>query len=267
MRVKCYRCIFSMGMQKAMTYRADFFLSLISCVFPIIMQVYLWTALFKVGAADTNGYTYEQMILYTLLAGVTSRIVSTGFELDVAKDIKNGELSRYLVKPVNYGGYYFAQFIGGKVSAVLFLLIITAVVLTGSAVALGTVVEPLRVLLYIASLFLALILNFSIFFTIALLGFWLTEIGQLFGTISIVIMVISGGVFPLDIFGKVASTMASLLPFGYTTQFCVNIINGRLAIEAIGQGFVVQIVWISIFTALHVIMWSAGTKHYTAVGG
>ena len=61
--------------------------------------------------------------------------------------------------------------------------------------------------------------------------------------------------------------MASLLPFGYTTQFCVNIINGRLAIEAIGQGFVVQIVWISIFTALHVIMWNAGTKHYTAVGG
>lgn len=106
MKVKCYRCIFGMGMQKAMAYRSDFFISLISSVFPIIMQAYLWTALFQVGAADTNGYTYEQMILYTLLAGVTSRLVSTGFELDVARDIKNGELNRYLVKPVHYSGYY-----------------------------------------------------------------------------------------------------------------------------------------------------------------
>ena len=114
MRVKCYRCIFSMGMQKAMTYRADFFLSLISCVFPIIMQAYLWTALFKVGAADTNGYTYEQMILYTLLAGVTSRIVSTGFELDVAKDIKNGELSRYLVKTGELWWILFCSIHWGK---------------------------------------------------------------------------------------------------------------------------------------------------------
>ena len=262
-----YGYVFAMGMQKAMAYRADFFLSLASCIFPIIMQVYLWTALYAAGAADTNGYTYEQMILYTLLAGITSRIVATGFENDVARDIKDGGLNKYLIKPVHYGGYCFAEFAGSKAVAVVFLLLVAAAVLGGASAWLGMPFDLLRLGLYGASLVLAVVLNFSIFFSIALLGFWLTEISQLFGTISIVIMVISGGVFPLDIFGPAAAAAASILPFGYTTQFCVNIVNGQLTMNQIGLGFLAQLGWIAVFTALHTLLWRQGARHYTAVGG
>ena len=261
----CY--IFGMGMQKAMAYRADFFLSLASCIFPIIMQAYLWTALYAAGAADTNGYTYEQMILYTLLAGITSRIVATGFENDVAQDIKDGGLNKYLVKPVNYGSYCFAQFAGSKAAAVGFLLAVTAAVLGGASLLLGIPFEPVRLALYALSLALALVLNFSIFFTIALLGFWLTEIRQLFGTISIVIMVISGGVFPLDIFGPAAAAASAVLPFGYTTQFCVNIVNGQLTMGEIGLGFAAQLFWIIVFSLARSVRWWQGARRYTAVGG
>ena len=112
--MKTYGYVFGMGLQKALAYRADFLLTLASCIFPILMQVCLWTALYAAGAADTGGYTYEQMILYTLLAGITARIVATGFENDVAQDIKDGGLNKYLVKPVDYGGYYFAQFLAAR---------------------------------------------------------------------------------------------------------------------------------------------------------
>ncbi len=267
MKLSGYGCIFGMGLQNSMVYRADFFLSLFSCLFPVIMQVYLWTALYRVGAADTSGYTYEQMILYTLLAGITSRIVSTGFELEVAQDIKEGGLNKYLVKPVNYAGYYFARFLGGKAAPVGFLLAVTAAVLAGASAVLQIRVEPLRWVLYGVSVILALALNFSLFFAIALLGFWLTEIRRLFGTISIVVMVISGGVFPLDIFGPAAAVLSAVLPFGYTTQFCVNIVSGRFGMQEIGTGFLVQLAWIALFTALHTVMWKRGTRRYTAVGG
>ena len=267
MKAAGYCYVFGMGIQIAMAYRADFFLSIASCIFPIIMQVYLWTALYAAGAADTNGYTYEQMILYTLLAGVTSRIAATGFENDVARDIKDGGLNKYLVKPMNYGAYCFAQFAGGKAAAAGFLLAAAAAVLSGAALTLGVPFAPVRLALYALSLVLALVLNFAIFFTIALLGFWLTEISQLFGTISIVIMVVSGGVFPLDIFGPAAAAAVQVLPFGYTTQFCVNIVNGRLAPGQIGRGFAVQWAWVAGFTLLYRLLWRRGARRYTAVGG
>ena len=267
MKPSGYLFVCGMGLQKAMAYRADFFLTLASCIFPILMQVCLWTALYTAGAAETNGYTYEQMILYTLLAGVTARIVATGFENDVAQDIKDGGLNKYLVKPIHYGGYCFAQFVGSKAAPILFLLLVAAAVLGGASAALGVAFSAVRLALYALSLAGALALNFAIFYAIALLGFWLTEIRQLFGTIAIVIMVASGGVFPLDIFGPAGQWMAAVLPFGYTTQFCVNLITGRLAPGQIGPGFAAQWLWVAVFTALHSLLWRRGAKRYTAVGG
>ena len=231
-----YRCVFLMGAQQAMAYRADFFLGLASCIFPIIMQVYLWTALYKAGAASTNGYSYNQMILYTLLAGMTSRLVATGFENEIARDIKDGGLNKYLIRPVPYAGYMLARFLGGKAASFGFLLLLAAGVLAGAGAVLGAGFAPGRFALYAVSLAGALGLNFALFFAIAMLGFWLTDISQLFGTISIVIMVISGGVFPLDVFGPAAAVLSAVLPFGYTTQFCVNIVSGRLTLPAIGRG-------------------------------
>lgn len=262
-----YAFIFNMGMEKAMEYRMDFLLSLMSTVFPIIMQVYMWTALYAVGAAESNGYTYEQMILYTLFAGITAKIVSTGFEMDVLSDIKDGGLNKYLVKPVSYYGYYFASFLGGKVAAIVILMVMTGIVLGISVQFLGTAIRGIQVLAYIISLILALILNFLIYFLISLAGFWITEISKMFGTISIVLVVISGGVFPMDIFGNTIKTLSEILPFSYTTQFCVNIINGRLEIEQILQGLLIQIVWICILSAGIRIVWKRGLKRYVAVGG
>lgn len=195
----------------------------------------MWNALYAAGAAGTNGYTYEQMMLYTLLAGVTARIVATGFENEVAADIKTGGLNRYLVKPMDHSRYTLAHFLGGKAAGI--------------------------------ALVLALALNFSIFYTIALPAFWLTEIDQLFGTISIVIMVMSGGVFPLDIFGPAAAVLSAVLPFGYTTQFCVNIVSGRLGWGGIGCGLLMQLGWCAVFTGLHALLWRRGVRRYAAVGG
>ena len=189
MKAKGYLYVFGMGMQKAMAYRADFFLGLVSCLFPIVMQVFLWNALYAAGAAEANGYTYEQMMLYTLLAGVTARIVATGFENEVAAGIKTGGLNRYLVKPMDHGRYTLAQFLGGKAAGIALLLAVTAAVLS------------------------------------------------------------------------------AVLPFGYTTQFCVNIVSGRLGWGGIGCGLLMQLGWCAVFTGLHALLWRRGVRRYAAVGG
>ena len=94
---------------------------------------------------------------------------------------------------------------------------------------------------------LALTLNFFIFYCVALLSFWLTDVNLMFGTISVVLVVVSGGIFPMDIFGEKLAFLIGLLPFSYTTQFPVNIINGKLTLMQAGGGFLCQIFWIALF--------------------
>lgn len=261
------RCVFLMGLEQALEYRVSFFLSMLSAVFPIIIQTTMWNYLYRHSdAAAVFGYQQEEILLYTLLATIVSQLVGTGFEGEMNHDIKMGGLNKYLVRPVEYKKYQFFRFLGQKVPRIMVVAPVMAAIIA-MAFWQGLEISAGRVFAFLASMVLAVILNFSIFYCIGLLGFWLTDVDKLFGTISIVLTVISGGVFPLDIFGGIVEKSVNLLPFGYTTQFPVNIINGRFGWERMGAGFVFQVGWILVFLCLGEAMWRHGVKRYAAVGG
>lgn len=156
-----YRCTFQMGMEKALEYRVNFVLSLLSAVFPIVIQTFLWNYLYgNSDAAAMTGYSYSQIMVYTLLASMVSHLVYTGFEYQVNEDIKNGGLNKYLVKPVNYRSYQFFSFLGEKAPQLLILLAVAAALLIFSVAVLGLMLSFPRVLAFLVSLVLALVLNF-----------------------------------------------------------------------------------------------------------
>ena len=263
-----YRCIFQMGIEKSLEYRANFFLSLASAVFPIIIQTFLWNYLYgNADAGAVTGYSYQQIIVYTLLASMVSKLVSAGFEGQINEDVKLGGLNKYLVKPVSYCRYQFFSFLGEKMPQLTVLLLVSSGLIAFSVAFLGLALSAARILAFLAGLVLALTLNFFIFYCVALLSFWLTDVNLMFGTISVVLVVVSGGIFPMDIFGERIAFLIGLLPFSYTTQFPVNINNGKLSPAQMGTGFVCQLCWIALFGALGHIMWKKGLKRFAAVGG
>lgn len=261
------RCVFLMGVEQALEYRVSFFLSMLSAAFPVIIQTTMWNYLYKYSdAVAIFGYQQGEILLYTLLATIVSQLIGAGVEKEVNRDIKMGGLNKYLIRPVAYKRYQFFHFLGQKVPRVMIVAPVMAVIII-LAFWQGLPVSAGRVIAFLVSLGLALVLNFSVFYCIGLLAFWLTDVDKLFGTIRIVLTVVSGGVFPLDIFGGLVETLVNLLPFGYTTQFPVNIINGRFGWERMGIGFAVQIGWIFFFVCLGEYMWKHGVKRYAAVGG
>ncbi len=262
-----YRCVFLMGLEQALEYRISFVLSMLSAVFPIIIQTTMWNYLYgHSDAAAVFGYEQGQILLYALLANIVTQLVSTGFEADMNADIKMGGLNKYLVRPIEYRGYQFFRFLGQKIPRIMVIAPVMAVILA-AAVWQGLPLSVGRVVAFLLSLILAVILNFLIFFCIGLLGFWFTDVDKLFGTISIVLIVLSGGVFPMDIFGRHLNQLLQWMPFGYTTQFSVNIINGRFDWGHVGIGFLFQIGWIICFACLANAMWKRGLQRYAAVGG
>ena len=98
-------------------------------------------------------------------------------------------------------------------------------------------------------------------------SFWFADASGMFGTINVVIWVISGGIFPVTIFGDVIAGISRILPFQYLTQFSVDTISGRLTAGEILEGLGVQCVWIAVLWVLAGILWRRGLKVYAAVGG
>lgn len=259
---------FLIGIQTAMAYRASFFMSLIAAIVPIFIQTFFWLSIFR---SSTNsvifGYTFSQIINYTFLAQLVSRYIRTGFEYEINDDIKNGGLNKFLVKPIGYFTYKFFCFMGSKIVNFLIMSILIAVSLFILLINIGSSITILSVFYFVFSLVLALSLNFMIFFCVSTLCFWLSEIGFLFEAIRIIIITLSGGIFPLDIFGLKIVKFLNFLPFKYTISFPVELLNNKITGFPVFIGFITQILWIVFFLFFSKILWRLGSKKYIAIGG
>jgi ABC-2 type transport system permease protein len=268
---KKYTKTFELGFETALEYRLNFLLSLVSAAFPVIIQTFLWTAIYTssgtTGDQTIYGYTYRQMIVYTFLAGLVSRIIQTGFEYDIQEDVKSGKYSKFLVQPLGYFPYRLSSFFGQKVPNSLMILGILAIVLTTLSVVFGITLEFWRVLVFLLTIVLALALNFLIFYCISAMSFWIVEVGFLFEGIRIVTILLSGGIFPLEVFGERFVQAMNFLPFKYTINYPINVLNGRMPADQIGWGILAQCFWIGVCWLLAQYLWKIGGRRYVAVGG
>ncbi len=257
-----------LGLQRSMEYRVNFLLGIVSFIFPLTIQFFLWTAVFDNASNKTvYGYTYSQMIIYTILAALISRLVSAGFEWEVADDIKNGGLNKYIIKPLGYYQYRISCFLGQKISHLFMIVLLIACVLVFFSIRFGFNVDPERILLFSITIIFAIVLNFTIVFCMSMLAFWLNEVWGAFVAFSLSVNIISGGLFPLEVFGNAALKIFGLLPFQYTIYFPINVINGKVDLINIVQGIAIQAVWIILLTFFAKFLWGTGIKKFVAIGG
>jgi ABC-2 type transport system permease protein len=263
-----YSKAFEMGFQTALEYQINFLLSLVSAAYPIIIQTFLWTAIFQNSNEPlVYGYTYRQMMAYTFLAGLVSRIVRTGFEYEIMDDVKNGKFSKFLVQPLGYFPYRLCSFFGNKLPGLAMILAILAVVLLGLNTFWGVPLELVRILAFLVTLILAVTLNFLIFYCISSVAFWIVEIGFLFEGIRIVTVLLSGGIFPLEVFGARFVHVMNYLPFMYTVNYPINVLNGKISPAGTLEGMLIQCLWIGACFLLANLLWRTGSRRYVAVGG
>ena len=92
---------------------------------PIVTQIFLWGAVFSAieGAADTElrqrpnieGYRYQDFVAYYLLTMVSRAFSSMpGLACGIALQIRDGEIKKFLVQPVDLIGFLLLQRIAHK---------------------------------------------------------------------------------------------------------------------------------------------------------
>ncbi len=263
-----YRVSFSTGLSVSMEYRFDFFMNILSTIFPILIQVFLWTAIYGRSAENSMyGYSFAQMLIYTCMAGVVSKFVATQVEEKVNEDIHSGGLSKFLVMPVSYILFRLFYAIGGKVFSMAVIFGLANIVVFFFHFSGMYVINPIQIAVFLPVLILGMILNFLLFTLISLSAFWLTEVGSFFHALSVIIMVISGGVFPVEIFGNKFVEIIRYFPFLYTTSFPIRVITGSVSGDQMLTGICAQIMWSLLLWAIVGIVWRRGIKRYSSVGG
>ena len=266
--LKKYITVYTLSLQSAMVYKADFFLSLISGGFTIVIQFFLWTAIYG-GAeeAELFGYNYGQMVIYVVMAGIMGKYTATWFEYEIMEDIMEGNMNRFFVQPIGHLGYRIIGFMGFKTIENTMVVLISAALLFIISVAAGITFSIINILILLLIAPLALMINAMMFYCLSVVNFWLTWGWGVFNGARVITTILSGGIFPLDVFGENVMFILKFLPFQYIVYFPLGVVVGNVQGMDIVFGVLMQLMWIAVLFVLSQILWPIGMKKYIAARG
>lgn len=263
-----YHYTFLLGVKESIEYRLDFFIKLISSVFPIIIHVFLWKTIFSASNKDVMfGYSFKQLILYTILASIVTKLIATNFEGIISQEIKLGGLNQYLVKPMNYFSYKFFHYLGEKSVVYIMITVIILFILINLFIFYEITFSIYQLLFFLLSLIFSILIKFLLSFALSQLTFWLLEVTGIFNIVRVLMIIVSGGMFPVTVFKGTFLEIIQYLPFKFLVFFPVNILTGKITMTEIYNGLISQMFWILVFSLLAYVVWKRGIKKYVAVGG
>lgn len=250
---------------ETLAYRLNFVMWRVRVVLQILTMYFLWSALLLPGQAIL-GYTRNLMLTYILGASIINSLVISSRSYEVGQEINSGNLSNFLLRPINYFLFWFARDLGDKAMNLVFSVIELAILFLILRPPFFIQSDPALILLAFVSAFLAMILYFFLSFLLGLIGFWSAEVWAPRFVFITVLTFFSGGLFPLDILPKPLFLFFELLPFPYLLFFPLKIYLGQMPLGDIGRGLLVSAIWTGILWIVVKFVWAKGLRVYGAYG-
>ena len=102
-----YWAIAKTAWQNITEYRANLVGHAVAHLFALLASIYLWQAVFA-GRQSFGPYTLRAMISYFVMVKFLHFANRSNTSASIAEEIKQGDLSVYLLKPLNYLKFWFA---------------------------------------------------------------------------------------------------------------------------------------------------------------
>lgn len=262
--MRLYMKTFLIGLQQAMQYRLRIIINILVGFIPVIINCLLWIAIYRsVNFAEIDGFTCKEMISYLIMALIINNYLGAGAsDYTISEDIKNGGLSKFLLKPINNFLYYITTSLP---ESVFYLICIFSPIMIALYALVLKQRSPLTIVLSIVVLFLAYILHFMLNYLIGLLAFWTTSVSSFIYMKDEIINFLSGNILPLSFFPALFIKISNFLPFQYMVYFPINAFLNE-SVPSICKGMGIQCLWILILYVIIKLVWSRGLKRYSSVG-
>src|SRR5262245_59468625 len=114
-----YWHVIGIGIQNNLTYRFNYLSRTLFGLIPLSAVLMLWTTIFRVKGTDAivGGYTLAQMISYYVMVTIVDALTAVNEDdWQIAADIKDGNISQFLLKPVDYLWFRLCLFISGRIT-------------------------------------------------------------------------------------------------------------------------------------------------------
>ncbi len=231
---------------------------------PVIYLV-VWSVVAEAQGGAVGGYTPGKFaayyIVWTLVRNMNIVFTPYGWEWR----IRRGELAAALLKPIHPLHTDISYFVGWKVVVIILWLPLAGLL----ALVFKPELQPtlLQGLVFAVAIWGAYLIRTMFLWVLGMISFWTTRVSAIFELYFALELLLSGRLVPLSLMPAWVQQVAAYLPFRWAFQFPIEALVGDMSVTQLLTGLGMQLLWIVLGTALVQVVWRAGVRQFTAVGG
>lgn len=260
--------VFVTEIRKVFAYRFDFWLQFLMSIFAHVgVAFFLWSAVFDYQDVDMlQGYSFHGLMFYYLLVPLLGRIINGSGFGTVSREIYEGSLTRYLIYPVSFFQYKYAQYLSNAVVfyAQLFLTVLIFILIFGFPSDISFTLNS--IVMGSGTILFAGFLSFTINTSLEMIAFWADNVWTLLVMFRFCTSLLGGAMIPLAFFPDTWSAVLNVMPFTFLMSFPIRCFLGKVGLTEWVQGIGIMAVWSGLFSFVCIKIWHKGKFHYTGVG-
>jgi ABC-2 type transport system permease protein len=277
-RVKTSWMIIQIALAERLAYRGDFALGTLMRFLPIVTQIFLWGAIFEAVASQADasagdqrlgGYNFPDMVAYFLLTMIARAFSSMpGLASGIASQVRQGEIKKYLIQPVDLVGFLLLTRIAHKLAYYAVATLPFALVFFLARHFFTEGFPPSHVFVaFLCSLLMGFLIGFFLEAAIGMVSFWLLEVNSLLLIFMLFSFFLSGHMFPLTLLPDSVEWFVNLLPFKYLAYFPAAIFLQKIPDEELPYELLIEGAWVMFFIIACRLMYNRGIRRYSGFGG
>lgn len=268
--MKKYFHVIGIGIQNNLTYRFNYLTRTLFSFIPLFAMLSLWRTIYEKNGDShaLSSYTEAQMIFYYMLVAIVDIFTAVNEDdWQIASDIREGNISQFLLKPVDYLWYRLCLFFSGRVTFVMMACVPLAIFTFCFRNYFVPPAGVMALFAFFVSLVLTALLQFFLSYSMAMLAFWVLEISTFIFILFAFEYLASGHLFPLDLLPPALQHALAFTPFPSMLYVPISIYMGKLTGNGVALGLLTQLFWMLLLYVLARLMWRHGIKKHSAFGG
>lgn len=264
-----YPQVFVTATKEGLEYRGNLLLQILAGFSTLVINYFLWSTIFRHSGPEMwDGYTFLSIFTYFVATNLCGRFCDTIYlETGVSEAIRTGEITQYIVRPINHQLYVLADFLGRKVSYLSLALLPHVAIVLWVGAYIGLALDVSAIPAYLVATLLGAAISFAFGYILSVTAFWFADVSAFFVAKMLAMVFLSGSMIPLDLLPPAVASVFSFLPFRYFAFVPGQVLLGRIAGDQLTVELVRGVCWLVGLGALGQLLWQRGTRRHVGAGG
>jgi len=263
--IDAYIATIVIGLKNSLAYKLDYILALFFNFINVLFMILIWSAVYLgTNVSSIKGLSLPDIDVYFFMIYALRGVVNTDLSSIMEEDIQSGGVATSYIKPLRYPIEVFMRSFSSDLLTMIFTTLpffAIAILISHIALAFNTV------LLLLVEILIAYILINLIGFLLGMTAIKLIYIGSLTEIIFTTMLLLGGGIIPLNMMPSIVQQILYISPFAIMLYIPATTFLGTVSQSVIITGIIAGLVWIIILTIAAFIAWGRLRRQITSAGG